>query len=297
MHRNIISAHSGYFRQLCRSQFLESCDREIHLHDDDPRAVEVMIDYFYSCRYTGQKLSSDSQPPSTCRTAPHSSPDALAHAQVFLLADKYDIPGLASLAHQAFHTDIHAEALSFFSVPLACGVCTTGAAVEAVKHVYEYELPHDQRLRHSVLSAFMLHMLLAKGIHSRRNASAAERLSRVGFDKLLACSPPFAADLHRHFSALSIDERLFIVVRDTRSAFVRGDDVFRETVFGSPYHGFQRWQQAIEHSTTRVSRLSKLKSHADAAAAEATSEDMMLNEALGQDDPPRDLYLASDVDE
>lgn len=82
-------------------------ESKILLHDDEPAAIDALIEYFYKGTYTqmqsNQGVSTENQ--NTAR----STFDAI----VFKVADKYDVPELAEMASTSFHLSASLE----FDIP------------------------------------------------------------------------------------------------------------------------------------------------------------------------------------
>ncbi|KFY00931.1 hypothetical protein O988_03022 [Pseudogymnoascus sp. VKM F-3808] len=85
-HRVVVCPKSSFFRAACVGNFKEAVTGIISLEDDNPLAVNFMMDYIYTNDYTINKQPKDVL--SRLRM----------HVQVYCLGDKYDIVGLRRMA-------------------------------------------------------------------------------------------------------------------------------------------------------------------------------------------------------
>ncbi|KAF7188249.1 Kelch-like protein 30 [Pseudocercospora fuligena] len=91
-HRILASSHSKWFARCCSGSFAESQSRRIELKDDQPEALERMIQYFYKFDYdevpglVGSKLE--------------------LHAWMVVISDKYEIPSFQKVASKRFMQEI-----------------------------------------------------------------------------------------------------------------------------------------------------------------------------------------------
>lgn len=179
VHRLVISMHSSFFERLCKSGFRETKERRVDLSEDPPAAVCLMIHYFYSLEYTWiderlKRLPASAYGPSSPRWGWF-----LIHAQLAVLADKYGIEGLGTLATKQFGQQVD-ESLSTGKKTIRHA---TADLLEATRYVYENTGPDEKVLRGLVIQAF-------KGASYRllRYTKKAE------FQQLLGDIPEFAAD-------------------------------------------------------------------------------------------------------
>ena len=185
VHCLILSTHSGYLSRLCRSEFKEGEEGEVTLKDDPIVAVQLMIGYFY-------KLDYDPCDPAISKL-PY-GPDEehnntkwvwyQVHAWLLVIADKYEVQGLAALALRnleanlcdAFIANTPAQTMHLLSADL----------IKATEYIYEHPPPNSDRVRQAIVHAFM---------HQR------DRIVRFAnkddFEQLLAKIPEFAADYLR----------------------------------------------------------------------------------------------------
>ncbi|TLD36083.1 Siderophore iron transporter [Venturia nashicola] len=90
VHKAIMCTQSKFFRNACKKgAFKEGITGVIDLPDDEPLAVEAMIDFLYTAKWQPEK------------------PAYLLEAQTYVLAEKY---GIFALKHAVF-SNIHAQLL------------------------------------------------------------------------------------------------------------------------------------------------------------------------------------------
>ncbi|OJJ44456.1 hypothetical protein ASPZODRAFT_18648 [Penicilliopsis zonata CBS 506.65] len=82
VHRVVVCGQSAYFFRLFKGNRTETADNIIRLPDDDPRAVEAMVHYFYGFEYEGKQSD------------PDSISEMLLHVRTYHVAEKYGIPRL-----------------------------------------------------------------------------------------------------------------------------------------------------------------------------------------------------------
>ncbi|TID23405.1 Leptomycin B resistance protein pmd1 [Venturia nashicola] len=88
VHKNIISSQSKFFYNACTKDFKEKKEANIDLSEQDPDAVEALLEYLYKSDYT--RLTKDNV-------------NALVlHVHVYQLADMYDIAELKEVAAGLF---------------------------------------------------------------------------------------------------------------------------------------------------------------------------------------------------
>ncbi|CAH0019873.1 unnamed protein product [Clonostachys rhizophaga] len=186
VHRALVCSRSSFFEAACRNSFKEAETGEISLPDDDPVAVKMMIRYFYFLDYSPPetKPSSHQTPtyfnleghgqgaifgeaiyPSTAQgtkkfnnknkpkaeptffTTATTSSHLVLHAQVYALAEKYDISGLKALAATKFKSEVdsHWHSEDFML---------------ALQEVYNSTVDHDRVLRDIVVQAVSGHLQL-----------------------------------------------------------------------------------------------------------------------------------------
>ncbi|QDS69510.1 hypothetical protein FKW77_007081 [Venturia effusa] len=88
VHKAIISSQSKFFHNACTKDFKEKKDANIDLSEQDPEAVEALLEYLYKCDYT--RLTKDNV-------------NALVlHVHVYQLAHMYDVAELKNVAAALF---------------------------------------------------------------------------------------------------------------------------------------------------------------------------------------------------
>ncbi|KID82461.1 btb/poz [Metarhizium guizhouense ARSEF 977] len=152
VHGVILSAHSTYFAAELTGSWKESSEKKIEIKDFDATVVEAMLRFMYSFDYSNI----------------YSTSTMIYDAQVYQIADKYDVPALKTHAKEKFGASI-AAGWSLDDYPLAATV------------VYESTPSEDRGLRDLVVET------------SRENID--KLLTHDGFCGLLRKSADFAADL------------------------------------------------------------------------------------------------------
>jgi LSD1 subclass zinc finger protein len=92
VHRCFIAPQSKYFERAFTGMFKEAAENKIELNDDKPSIVERMVYYFYNFDYDWNEeeyAESGLQP---------SHFEFYIDIRMYAIADKYDIPGLKTLA-------------------------------------------------------------------------------------------------------------------------------------------------------------------------------------------------------
>ncbi|KAK5991640.1 Speckle-type POZ-like-like protein [Cladobotryum mycophilum] len=152
VHRVILSAHSQYFAKQLNGNWKESSEGKIEIEDFDASVVEAMLRFMYAFDYSNT----------------YGTSSMVYDAQVYQIADKYDIQALKAHAKDKFSTAI-TTGWSMDDFPLAITV------------VYESTLLGDRGLRDLAVET------------SRKNID--KLLELDGFRQLLRKTPDFAADL------------------------------------------------------------------------------------------------------
>ncbi|KAK4546061.1 hypothetical protein LTR36_002198 [Oleoguttula mirabilis] len=171
VHRNIISNHSKYFAQLCRSDFKEGTARSVTLRDDPPLAIRLMVEYFYTFTYTDDTIKQNSD---------ESISPLLAHAWVYIAADKYDVPELKAVALRKFARQAEAD-VKFNSVSAGEDF------VDVVPYIYDHLLPLDDALRRAAVDMWCY-----------SDNAAIKASSEAQWRELLERCPIFGSDLIKH---------------------------------------------------------------------------------------------------
>ncbi|KAK1711274.1 uncharacterized protein BDZ83DRAFT_119612 [Colletotrichum acutatum] len=124
---------------------IESSDGSIHLPDDEPCVVDMMMQYFYLLDYR-QSLYTDSllQSPELEPSKAESITCLLLHAKVYTIAEKYAVDGLKDLAVAKFKD---AAAQAWEPNDFLC------AATEA----YTSTIDTDRGFRDAVIEIFAVH--------------------------------------------------------------------------------------------------------------------------------------------
>ncbi|KAK3721724.1 hypothetical protein LTR37_002889 [Vermiconidia calcicola] len=102
VNRMLLACHSEYFKKAFETKFKGSDQSFIDLKGENPNALSHAITYFYTLCYDGEKALTTKD-----------------HVNVYLLADRYDIPGLSELALERFSASTTAydeDVTGFFEV-------------------------------------------------------------------------------------------------------------------------------------------------------------------------------------
>ncbi|KAJ6117891.1 BTB/POZ domain protein [Penicillium sp. IBT 18751x] len=92
VHRVIISAQSEVLAAMCNPNFLEGQTGKINLPDDDPEAINIMVQYLYGQSYKDTRPNLDD----------YGESRALLNLNVYASADKYNIHSLAECTKEEF---------------------------------------------------------------------------------------------------------------------------------------------------------------------------------------------------
>ncbi|KAM0718324.1 hypothetical protein Q7P37_006656 [Cladosporium fusiforme] len=136
VHRLILCCASEYFRKLLMGPFLESAAKEIQFHEDDPDAMFAMLRFIYGLPYLngeeyenfdGSTASRQQGNEYVCETR---QDIIVQHTQVYVIADKYQLPKLQDTVQQNISKIL--AALPFHraepSIALALRICFTQIA-------------------------------------------------------------------------------------------------------------------------------------------------------------------------
>ncbi|KAH7117389.1 BTB/POZ protein [Dactylonectria macrodidyma] len=152
VHRLILSAHSKCFTKQLDGPWKESSEKVIKIEDFDASVVEAMLHFMYNFDFTNVSATST----------------MVFDAQVYQIADKYDIPALKAHAKDKFGTAINTGwSMDDFSL--------------AITVVYNSTPPRDRGLRDLVVET------------SHENIDTL--IGQDGFCEVLRATTDFAADL------------------------------------------------------------------------------------------------------
>ncbi|KAJ0157736.1 Nitrogen assimilation transcription factor nit-4 [Fusarium oxysporum f. sp. albedinis] len=208
VHKAIICPRSCFFRNACENYFqvspdgfaFESRSNVINLPEDDPEAVDSMIYYIYNGYYP--KMDPGTQGISKDRLAAAgwkletfgkmfpcqlfaSLADILCsgeftgglqvkflvlHAEVYALAEKYDVLGLKEMAQRCFR------------IISNCGGCCSKEFAQACEFVYTTTIDSDRGLRDVVVQSLLEHPRALDEEHIR---SAMRLLPDLPYDLVL----------------------------------------------------------------------------------------------------------------
>ncbi|KAB2575487.1 hypothetical protein DBV05_g5804 [Lasiodiplodia theobromae] len=97
VHSELLSLRSKYFSRMFHHPYLETLSNKIEFPDDDPDAIADMVDYMYSTSFYRMQIDQ--------------SFAAFIHrsAQLFIIADKYEVKSLRSTVLEAFEWALKAR--------------------------------------------------------------------------------------------------------------------------------------------------------------------------------------------
>ncbi|ESZ93395.1 hypothetical protein SBOR_6215 [Sclerotinia borealis F-4128] len=98
VHRIVVCTQSKPIQAAANGNFLESVTGILELEDDDPSTVARMINFFYLQDYDDSSTSEEA--------AKEDYGPLLINTMVYIIGDKYDIPGLQTLAKQKYEKAI-----------------------------------------------------------------------------------------------------------------------------------------------------------------------------------------------
>ncbi|KAK4958235.1 hypothetical protein LTR10_004661 [Elasticomyces elasticus] len=100
VHKFVVCSQSPFFAKACDGSFKEAEEGVIPLDHDDPSVIEAMVEYMYNFSYHddhGMGVDGTVLSP------------IVFNVHVLILADKYDMPGLARLAEMKYSTQAFNE--------------------------------------------------------------------------------------------------------------------------------------------------------------------------------------------
>ncbi|KAJ5366189.1 BTB/POZ domain protein [Penicillium brevicompactum] len=92
VHRAIISAQSEVLAAMCNANFLEGKTGQINLPDDDPEAINIMVQELYGQSYKNTRPNLED----------YGDDRALMNLSVYVCADKYNMHSLRMCAEEEF---------------------------------------------------------------------------------------------------------------------------------------------------------------------------------------------------
>ncbi|PYI05223.1 hypothetical protein BO78DRAFT_447876 [Aspergillus sclerotiicarbonarius CBS 121057] len=156
VHRVVVCGQSEFFSRLYKGNWVETAENVVRLTDDNPRAIEAMIQFMYGLDY-------DSSSGNRGSTSP-----LLFNVNLYQVADKYVVPQLKRRAKEKFDT-----------VAKTCW--QMGDFSTAIAEVYSYTTKANRDLRDPLVETSREH------IDELRN--------KDDFRTVLAEAVGFAADL------------------------------------------------------------------------------------------------------
>lgn len=168
VHRCFIAPQSKYFECACAGMFKEGAECKIELKEDQAAMVDRMVHYFYNFDYDDSDIS---------HTAPKMRSSLRIHVQMYSLGDKYDIPGLRTLALEKFKNASSVSAGSW------------SVLAQATYEINKAKLPEcDTSFRDLMVNAWLL-------------TGCATEISKKhpkGFASLMSSAPWLSLGIHRH---------------------------------------------------------------------------------------------------
>ncbi|TVY40304.1 hypothetical protein LOCC1_G005411 [Lachnellula occidentalis] len=141
LHRSIVCSQSKPLAAFMDGNFQEAQTGTISLFHDDPQAIEKLVDFLYKSEYSYdvKQLPKPSFPSTTATET--ASNETLLHTKVYVLAEKYDVPALKTLASQHFKTCLPRNVL-------------TNAFVESLEIIFT-QTPETDRLLKDIALEFV----------------------------------------------------------------------------------------------------------------------------------------------
>ncbi|GIZ49716.1 hypothetical protein CKM354_001274300 [Cercospora kikuchii] len=152
VHRTIISAQSRWFDTCCTRDFLEGQQRVTVLKEDDPIALEKMIEYCYKFDYSDTlstlvpgdcpaDIDADGNIVESIHTSSIIKSSIQLHAHVYAIAEKYEVSDLKGFAQTRFREELAANMDS---------ITVIAAGIRAVYQ--QIELPDSDRALKDLLT-------------------------------------------------------------------------------------------------------------------------------------------------
>ncbi|KAF1849528.1 uncharacterized protein K460DRAFT_429052 [Cucurbitaria berberidis CBS 394.84] len=92
-HKAVLCGHSGWFMKALTGPFMEASDPTIEIHDDNPEDFEAMLRYLYTMHYEPDE------------DILYVDRGFFTPSGLYILADKYNVDGLAMRALETFGYD------------------------------------------------------------------------------------------------------------------------------------------------------------------------------------------------
>lgn len=96
-----------FFQAALLGQFIEASERAISMPDDDPSKITALIEFLYTGKYTYAYVPTRSQPQEGSDAPVADLAEGLYHLGVYVVASKYDAPGLSGMAVDNFKSVAH----------------------------------------------------------------------------------------------------------------------------------------------------------------------------------------------
>ncbi|KAL8927009.1 MAG: hypothetical protein Q9208_002554 [Pyrenodesmia sp. 3 TL-2023] len=144
-HKLVLCSQSPFFEKACTNGFQESQTSTIHLPDDDPLYLSLMLEFFYTKKYSVDRHFD----------LEHAMDRVTAHIALYTLGDKYEIPALCRFSADEFKTgqSIPQTVSLLETVPL---IYTRTSEICPLRDAVVYELIDRQELLDASSEAYTL---------------------------------------------------------------------------------------------------------------------------------------------
>lgn len=147
-HSHVLCQNSSYFTVVCKGGFLEEQTQELKLPAEEEFLIRRLLCFRYTTGYDDDPYGDERHPP------PHIAAPAYLNrlhlnAQMYSIADKYDIPKLKEKAAEKFDAVIW-EVYVYQRMPYT-DATFIAEIIEAIPYIYSSTPDRDHRLRDRVV--------------------------------------------------------------------------------------------------------------------------------------------------